>query len=156
MLFRRVALLRRLTACVLALCFGMFTAEALIADVHDGDATHEELVQVDGASTHATAHVAHGDQTAGASAIASADAESAMHATPDADASSDSHPGERFPQDAGHGSHTCHGPHAHGCWTQPEAQLEVALTNEHSAPVSLGDQTLSSRDREPQLRPPIA
>jgi hypothetical protein len=36
--------LRRLVALGLALCFGLFSVEALLADVHDGDATHAELV----------------------------------------------------------------------------------------------------------------
>ncbi|MHB1071307.1 MAG: hypothetical protein ACYC3Q_00635 [Gemmatimonadaceae bacterium] len=36
---------RRLTACVLALCFGLFAVEALVAEVHDPDATRAELVR---------------------------------------------------------------------------------------------------------------
>lgn len=125
-------MLRRLTALVLALCFGLFTAEALVADVHDGDATHAELAQFAGA-------VAHVDAPAGGHADGPGD-----------------HPGERAPGQSGHAQHACHCVHAHAGWWAPVAAAiptpaPYALTVPGSSatmPASLG--------REPQLRPPIA
>ncbi len=143
MLFRRVALLRRLTACVLALCFGMFTAEALLADVHDGDATHEELVRADGAGDHAATHVSHGDT------------QDAAHVGAQADVPDD-HPGERAPGHSGHTQHACHCVHVHGGWLQDPTSFAAELGVSHTPPVAFGDQAPASRSGEPQLRPPIA
>ena len=50
--------LRRLTAFLLALGFGLFTAEQAIADMHDGDAAAELVVHV---GSHAQASGAFGD-----------------------------------------------------------------------------------------------
>ena len=139
----RFAFLRRLTACLLALCFGLFTAEALLADVHDGDATHEELVRTDGTDGHAVAHVAHGDTPDAAHVGAQAD-------TPD------DHPGERAPGQSGHTQHSCHCVHVHGGWLQALPTLAPEPDDRHGTPVSFGDQAPASRVGEPQLRPPIA
>lgn len=143
MLFRRAALLRRLTACVLALCFGLFTVEALLADVHDGDATHEELVRADGAGDHAAFHVAHGDTRDTAHVGAQADAP-------------DNHPGERAPGQSEHGQHACHCAHVHGAWLQAPPAFAAELDASHTPPVAFGDQAPASRSGEPPLRPPIA
>ena len=61
-------MLRRLVALVLMLCFGLFTAEALLADVHDGDATHAELVRIDG-DRHAERHAGEVTSAAGAEQV---------------------------------------------------------------------------------------
>lgn len=110
------------------LCFGLFTAEALLADVHDGDATHEELVRVDG-DRHAEQH-----------AVADAG-----HA-----------PGERAPGEQGHSEHACHCVHAHGAWS-PVETVQVAATivvaTEQPALYAEGP---PSPALEPHLRPPIA
>ena len=142
---RRFAFVRRLTACLLALCFGLFTAEALLADVHDGDATHEELVRTDGARNHAAVHAAHGD--------APETARIAVHA----DASGDGgHPGERPAGQSEHTQHSCHCTHAHGVGTQRGGLLTSALTDMHPALIAFRDQAPPRHDVEPQLRPPIA
>lgn len=44
--------LRSLTALFLALGFGLFTTESLIADVHDGDADRGHVVSVEGPDAH--------------------------------------------------------------------------------------------------------
>lgn len=44
--------LRRTTALLLATCFGLFTAEALIADVHDGDVGANHPVSVETTTAH--------------------------------------------------------------------------------------------------------
>ena len=96
MSLHRLRRLRHLAALVLALCFGFSTAESLLADVHDGDATHQELTQVEGSGRHAASHVAHGDGENGA-----------MNDSPE-------HPGERSSGEEGHDQHACHHAHAHG------------------------------------------
>lgn len=139
----RFVLIRRLTACLLMLCSGLFSAEALLADVHDGDATHGELVRADGAGDHAAVHVAHGDAPEAVQ----------VGAQPDAP---DDHPGERAPGQSGHAQHACHCAHVHGGWPQATPPLATGMTDGHSAPIVARDQAPSSHDAEPQLRPPIA
>ena len=78
-------MLRRLIALVLTLSFSMYYAEALIADVHDGDATAVEQAVFDGATT-------------GAHQAASVHTDGPEH--------------ERTPV---HPAHTCHAGHAHTC-----------------------------------------
>src|SRR5690606_225021 len=97
----RAVVTRRLTAYLLVVSFGLFSAESLLADTHDGDATHEELAQVDGVQAHAASHVAHGDAP-----------DAALTAAPD-DAGH-RHPGERPLGESGHEQHSCHCAHAHG------------------------------------------
>lgn len=130
--------LRHLTALVLALCFGFSTAESLLADVHDGDATHEELTQVEGSGRHAASHVAHGDMEMGA-----------MH-------DSREHPGERSSGEEGHDQHACHHAHAHGGWFRTDEAPNGALAAGHESPLASRDGIPASRDAQPQLRPPIA
>ncbi len=110
------------------LCFGLFTAEALLADVHDGDATHEELVRVDG-----DRHVDQHEVTAtGADAIL----------------------GERAPADAGHAHHACHCVHAHGAWSPLLSVLTATTVVVASGQPALNVDGPPSPSREPQLRPP--
>ena len=142
-MLRRSAFLRRLTACALALSFGLYTAEALLADTHDGDATHEELTLADGVSEHEAFYVTHGDTPGAASVGAQAD-------TPR------EHPGERAPGQSGHGEHACHCAHVHGGWLQGPVSLVTQLGVHHAGPDAFGDDAPASRRGEPQLRPPIA
>lgn len=123
-------MLRRLVALVLMLCFGLFTAEALLADVHDGDATHAELVRVDG-----DRHVAEHD---GASAVGG------------------HHSDERAPGESGHAQHACHCVHAHGVWSPVPAVLEVATVVMATEPPALDADGPPTPPREPGLRPPNA
>lgn len=134
---------RRFVAFVLMLSFGFFNAEGLLADVHDGDAEHEELLRVDGANDHAAAHIAHGD-TAGSAATGAL-----------VNAPSD-HPGERAPGQSGHSDHACHCVHAHGGWLQVAEPIASGLNDGPRAPIVLRDQAPPSHGDEPQLRPPIA
>lgn len=137
------ALLRRLTASALALSFGLYTAEALLADTHDGDATHEELARVDGAGEHVQFHVSHGDAPDAVRAGAQAD-------------DPDQHPGERAPGQSGHEQHACHCMHMHGGWLQDRPTFVAALGVNHAGPAAFVDDAPTSRSSEPQLRPPIA
>lgn len=138
----RGSILRRLTACVLALTFGLYTAEALLADTHDGDATHEELARVDGARDHAEFHLAHGDEVN----------ESQLGARVD---TSDNYPGERAPGESGHAQHACHCAHVHSGWMQSPPTCEAEFAVNRVLPMQFCEQTPASRHGEPQLRPPI-
>lgn len=135
--FRRLRRLRHLTALVLSLSFGFATAESLLADVHDGDATHEELTQVEGSGRHAAAHVAHGDMDEGARIDSRA------------------HPGERSSGPAGHRQHACHHAHAHGGWFRTDEALDGEVAACHESPIASPERFPASRDAQPQLRPPI-
>lgn len=139
----RSVLLRRVTACVLALSFSLYTVEALLADTHDGDATHEELARADGAGEHAAFHIAHGDEPSTARLGAQA-------ATPE------EHPGERAPGDSGHSQHACHCMHVHSGWLKAPPSREAEVDVERGQPISRGEQSPASRSREPQFRPPIS
>lgn len=44
--------LRRATAVLLATCFGLFTAETLIADVHDGDVGANHPISIETTTAH--------------------------------------------------------------------------------------------------------
>lgn len=145
MLRHRSRFLRPLTTLVLALCFGFFTAESVLADVHDDDATHEELVQVDGTDRHAASHVAHGDEPGGAHS------EESPIGSPAGE-----HPGERSPDQSGHDQHACHHGHVHGGWFRTDDARTVTAAPRHPSPIAAGERAPSSRDAEPQLRPPIA
>ena len=46
-------MVRRTTALALMTCFGLFTAEALIADVHDGDVGANHPVSIETTTSHA-------------------------------------------------------------------------------------------------------
>lgn len=111
------------------MCFGLFTVEALLADVHDGDATHEELVRVDG------------------------DRHAELHPALATDAGRP--PGERESGEPGHSEHACHCVHAHGIWS-PAPVAQVATTVAATEPPGLLALELPSPALEPHLRPPIA
>lgn len=146
MLLRRARLLRTLTALLLALSFGLYSAESLLADVHDDDATHEELLRIDGADRHAATHRAHGDD-----APTSATTE-ARSGAPD---SAEQHPGERLPGQSDHGEHACHHAHAHVGWLRTDDLRIAQPACSHGSPVATHDRAPTSRDAEPQFRPPI-
>lgn len=129
--------LRQVTALVLSLSFGFATAESLLAEVHDGDATHEELTQVEGSGRHSASHVAHGDVEAGEMS------------------DSREHPGERSSGPANHDQHACHHAHVHGGWIRTEESVEGAVAASHESPIASQDRVPASRDAQPQLRPPI-
>lgn len=137
MSLHRLRRLRPLAALVLALCFGFSTAESLLADVHDGDATHQELTRLEGSGRHAASHVAHGDGENGA-----------MNDSPE-------HPGERSSGEEGHDQHACHHAHAHGGWFRTDQVLDGAFPAGHESPLASRDRIPASRDAQPQLRPPI-
>lgn|SRR5688572_8831755 len=123
-------MLRRLVALILMLCLGLFTAESLLADVHDGDATHEELVRVDG-ERHAEQH-----------SSATADTEQV--------------PDERDPGEQGHSLHACHCVHAHVIWSPVQSSpltAAVIVEEDQAALSALGP---TSPVLEAHLRPPIA
>ena len=135
-------MLRRFTALLLMLCLGFFSVEALVADVHDGDATAAELQQ-DGAS-HGGAHVAH-------AGIAGQDeaAQAAVHAED----------GGRSTRDDGrpvHTQHVCHCVHAHGVVDTAHDTSDAPDLPDASAPAVRPVRMPPSLEREPQLRPPIA
>lgn len=122
-------MIRRLVSLVLALCFGLFSAEALVADVHDGDATHTELVS----AAQATGHAAHVDGDGG------------------------SGPHERAPGESGHSLHVCHCAHAHGSsWTRVSLIAPPATVQLAQQLPTTGARAPSSDAPEPRLRPPIA
>lgn len=136
-------MLRRFTALLLMLCLAFFSGEALVADVHDGDATAAELQQ-DGAS-HGGAHVAHAG-TAGRDEAAQA---AAVHAED----------GGRSTRDDGrpvHTQHVCHCVHAHGAVDTAREASDVPALPDASAQVARPVRMPPSLEREPQLRPPIA
>lgn len=133
----RLRSLRGLSALVITLSFGLLTTESMLADVHDGDATHEELTRIEGAARHNATHVAHGDREGG----------SMNHA--------DDHPGERAPDDAGHDRHTCHHAHVHSGWFHKDEALNGCASAEHESPIALRKRIPASWDAQPQLRPPI-
>lgn len=143
MLFRRVIFFRRLMAFVLALSLGPSMGEAMLADVHDGDATHEELVRVDGAKEHSAFHDAHGDAPEVSQIAAQSQA-------------SHPHQGERAPGQSGHEQHVCHHAHTHGGWPKAAPATATSSAVKHVPPVAFGDRALMSCESEPQLRPPIS
>ena len=135
-------MLRRFTALLLMLCLALFSVEALVADVHDGDATAAEL-QRDGAS-HGGAHVAHAGTTGRDEA-----AQAAVH---------DDAGGQPTRDDGRpvHTQHVCHCVHAHGAVDTAREASDVPALPDASAPVARPMRMPPSLEREPQLRPPIA
>ena len=127
---------RRWFALVLALCFGLFSAESLIADVHDGDAPASEQTRYSGAA----------DAGPGTGAPATTAPAADLHTHSDDEAP---------PPTSGHSLHACHSGHAHIGLTAVGVELERAAP-EHVA--VLANRALPPADakREPHLRPPIA
>ena len=134
-------MLRRFTALLLMLCLGFFSVEALVADVHDGDASAAEL-QRDGAS-HGGAHVAD---------AGTADDEAGPAAKPD-DAGDGSNGDDGKPV---HTQHVCHCVHAHGAVDMARDAAAAPEVPDASAPAVRPVRMPPSLEREPQLRPPIA
>lgn len=128
-------MLRRLIACVLALCLGLFSVEALVADVHDGDATRAELVA--------------------ASARANASAHPDSHASALGDAPEQA-PGEHAPGERGHHVHVCHDGHAHGASLPMVKSPGVPRALVGRAPFVGAARAPLTRALPPRLRPPIA
>ena len=170
----RLLFVRRLVAVCLTVCLGFFSAESLTAEVHDGDATHAELVQADGAREHGAAHraalvtdAAYEGQPAlrtPPSAVGRATLLTARgpvgldrHAqagTASAPGHADGGPaqGDGVPEHAGH---ACH------CWHAHVAPLPLAAAAPRPplgarAPGPADEPAvLRSRADEPVLRPPI-
>ncbi|MGV3707799.1 MAG: hypothetical protein ACO1Q7_03090 [Gemmatimonas sp.] len=119
-------MLRRLIALVLAFSFGMYYAEALIADVHDGDATVTE-------QAHFAQSTGHHDVAMSAIESGSSD----HSATPS------------------HSVHTCHESHAHTCVVQAIEPMSAKFWP-FSVEIGDGATRPIDLRQEPQLRPPIA
>ena len=124
------------------LCLAAFSVEALVADVHDGDATAAEL-QRDGAS-HAGAHAA----GAGAALRNDAGLVAAHHDAGDESTGTDGRPV--------HAQHVCHCVHAHGVVDTARDGSDAPEVPDASAPAVRPVRMPPSLEREPQLRPPIA
>ncbi|MES2523215.1 MAG: hypothetical protein V4617_10980 [Gemmatimonadota bacterium] len=127
---------RRCFALVLALCFGLFSVESLIADVHDGDAPASEQTRYSGA--------ADADMRGGAPATNSPVVDLHTHSD-----------GEAPPPSSGHSVHACHSGHAHVGLTAIGIELE-RLAPEHLAVLASRALPPVDAQREPHLRPPIA
>ena len=123
----RHLVLKRITGFVLALCFGLFTLEVAIADVHDGDASAAEVAKapVGGGAT-----------------------------STDAVPNRDSGPGAPT-EPAGHETHVCHCVHAHGGWTPVASELPAPRSSVYT-PVMLAVLAPTQVDLDVHLRPPIA
>lgn len=129
-------MVRRWFALVLALCFGLFWAEALIADVHDGDSSASERTKY--------------EYVADANAGTGSPATTVMVA--DLDTHSDDEP---LPANSGHSAHTCHSGHAHVSLTAMGVELERTAP-EHVLVVAARSLPPAEAQLELPLRPPIA
>lgn len=173
----RLLLLRRLIAACLAVCLGFFSAESLTAEVHDGDATHAELLRADGAQEHGAAHRAGQapDRVSDAARAASVDVASVGGQAPDSDragpdatasvadhaaddaSSATPHGGPSHgPGAPEHATHVCHCGHGHLVPPShaPVPPLRLAAGGRTAAPAA-EPPVLLSRAGEPALRPPI-
>lgn len=131
---------RRATAVMLALAFFGFSAETLIADVHDGDAPASEVAKFGAEHAHG------GPDHAPSLAPIDADAD---HGAPTPPATPDA------PERDGHTYHSCHCAHAHGGAPPTHAPVAADLY-EPSALIAESDRAPASAALEPGLRPPIA
>lgn len=120
---------RRALAILLALCFGLFSVESLVADVHDGDASAAEQSQY--------ADAVHAGQSAADRAGAH------------------THSDNENADQSGHTLHACHGAHAHTGLTSSGPKWAGSPLRQASATAPSACAPLDQR-REPQLRPPIA
>lgn len=141
----RTVTLRRCTALVLIWCFALFSGEALLADVHDGDATATELQVVSGAhvGTHVSAAIALRMQTTGQTTAQGSGDDSPP-------------PSERAPQQPVHTQHACHCVHAHSGMDSSARAVSAPPSPRTNTPVPRAVLMPPSRGPEPQLRPPIA
>lgn len=120
-------MLRRLIALVLAFSFGAYSAESLIADVHDGDAPTSERARFSDAGAGGT----HGSELA-----------------------SDSGHEQEHQEGSGHSTHTCHASHAHTCIIPSASPMSFDVVEQSLGLPLLATIPMDLR-REPQLRPPI-
>lgn len=129
---------RRYTAFLLMLCLAVFSGEALLADVHLGDATSEELPLA--GSAHDLSRTLTTER----------DADGTTSLPPQEQSPSDDSPGQPT-----HAQHACHCVHAHG---GPDGACELmGMEPTHpTAALAHADGVPPSVEREPQLRPPIA
>lgn len=122
-------MIRRCTAALLILCFGLFSVESLIADAHDGDAPASEQVRYSGVGDHSTSPSSErGD----------------VH----------SHPSDEGPSNSGHSLHSCHSGHAHVGLTARGFRLE-RVADTHAGVLPSREFAIAELRREPHLRPPI-
>lgn len=138
-------MLRRCTALALILCFALFSGEALVADVHDGDASAAELLEEGGAhvGTHLSAGIAPGVPSSEPTTVRVANADGSPS-------------GERSPSQPVHSQHACHCVHAHGGVDAAPRPANCAVSTHLGAPLADAMRMPPSLAREPQLRPPIA
>lgn len=144
--------LRRVAALVVLALLAVSHVEALVADVHDGDATHAELVQADGAARHGAAHgTGHHDDASHAGAAGGNAAADVLDV-----ADTDGAPGHGHVP--GHPYHACHHAHAHAdaAWCAAVRPLSVALVAVRTPTPAARAQAPRSRAAEPEIRPPIA
>lgn len=141
---------RRVAALLVLALLAVSRAEALVAEVHDGDATHAELVQVDGAGRHGAAHGAgHHDDASHTSRAGAAAGEAAADGA-------DEVPGHGHVP--GHPYHACHHAHAHAdaAWRAESVSLAATLVAVRLPTPAVRAQAPRSRAAEPEIRPPIA
>lgn len=143
---------RRVAALLVLALLAVSHVEALVADVHDGDATHAELVQADGAARHGAAHgTGHHDDASHARASGeSATADVLDVAVTDEVAGHGHVPGHPY--------HACHHTHAHAdaAWYAAVRPLSVALVAVRTPTSAARAQAPRNRATEPEIRPPIA
>lgn len=145
---------RRLVALFLTLCFGLFTVESLLADVHDGDAPASEVAEY-GAVTHGSMKtVSSGVRNAGGGTPRALMARGTDGAVAHA---ADDHPPAEAPSPGGpaHAVHACHGAHAHVGLSPARVVTELRSAEHGRLPV-LRDTAPPDGVREPPLRPPVA
>ena len=137
-------MLRRMTALLLMMCLALFSSEALIADVHDGDATTAEL-QREG-ETHREIHRADIDPDG---LTAKGQLEIAE------DSGRRSHEGGS-PETPVHAQHACHCVHGHSAGDVGEVNSVAPRAIHPSGRTAHAERVPPSVEFEPQLRPPIA
>lgn len=132
--------MKRCVGFVLLLCFGVFSLEALIADVHDGDAGEMAIRNVGERGEEPASPAPVSSREQGATAV---DDTAGTPATPSPESRSEQH------------RHACHCMHAHGGWTAapigfppPPAAARLAIIDVVLTPPAVDPAT--------HLRPPIA
>lgn len=118
--------LHRLTACLVALCFALFSGEAAVADVHDAHGSAPALTEQGDGTRLPAAPGSHGTQQ------------------PDS-------PGE-----SGHPIHVCHCTHAHTAGSIVGHAAVSAPPIQFRALDIAASQYAPNRVQEPPVRPPIA
>jgi hypothetical protein len=155
-------MLRRSIALLLMLCLAFYSAEALVADVHDGDATAAELER--DAGLHGRRHAGQPDASGSSESEASAQRASGEAPTDASDTSahvrlsgaSGGHESAPQPLQPTHSQHACHCIHAHGFVEASLPRADASELLQPDAPTTHLVRMPPSVGREPQLRPPIA